>query len=111
MGNDETPRPCPFSTTIGRGQALSALTVFWLSLKQLQLLSYFQSGMESFDSVVTLLSSKVCLDNDLLRFVCLRHWFRVNRLFNRKPQSLGLAEQIASQGDYCCIRKDRSSSL
>ena len=31
------------------------------------------------------------LDNDLLRFVCLRHWLRVSRLFNRKTQSLGLA--------------------
>jgi hypothetical protein len=34
---------------------------------------------------VTSLSCDVRLDNDLLRFICLRHWLRVRRLFNRKP--------------------------
>src|SRR5215813_8236276 len=104
MGNDETPRPCPFPRAIWRGAALSALTVFWFCLKQL--LSY-SKGIFRFRR--TLLSRKVRLDNDLLRFVCLRHRFCVSRLFNRKPQSLRTG--VASQGDYCFVRKDRSSSL
>ena len=46
---------------------------------------------ESFDSGLTSLSGNVRLDNDHLRFICLRHWLRVSRLFNRRPQSRGLA--------------------
>src|SRR5215475_12730281 len=106
MGNDETPRWPFFNNNRAWGGVVGANGFLVVSKT-----ATFILKVESFDSGVTLLSSNVRLDNDHLRFVCLRHWFRVSRLFNRKPQSLGLAEQIASQGDYCCIRKDRSSSL
>src|SRR5262245_48789526 len=46
---------------------------------------------KSFDFGMTSLSRNVRLDNDLVRFECLRHWLGVDRLFNHKPQSLGLA--------------------
>ena len=64
---------------------------------------------------MTSLSRNVRLDNDLLRFVCLRHWLRVCRLFNRKPQCLGLASHprvtIVVFAEIVARRADASDAL